>query len=458
MVYNPATDAIKQITPEVKVHIKIKNDKNQHTAFGGTFLISELCESVKIDSYIDNHLDRAGSNRGYKASEYVKSLVMGFVCGIECIMDMDHLSRDGVLKDIWKLKEIPHSSRIGDWLYRNSKTVVSNDIVSVKAVDNIGKLFRKIGYKIIKKDKEFGKKELTLDSDATYIEAKKQEVSKKSYKGFYGMSILAGFISEYGCCVDTSFRNGNISASTGLIEQLKSVNLSMKATGLKLKNYRSDAAAYKAEIINYCIEHSIHFFIRADLTNNVREEIERIPEDNWRPLYDRYGSRVEDMEIAEFIHTMNKTNESFRVIATRKAIYPKAGSIPELLGEKDYEYYSIATNSDLTNNDVYNFYNKRAICEYYIKDIKWSFSLRKLPCGSLEGNALWTNIAILAYNLLKMFNSLTGINREAKGLRFRIFSVVGRFVKHAGTRVFKLYCDKKDFNNYLIWRKICLNL
>ena len=37
-----------------------------------------------------------------------------------------------------------------------------------------------------------------------------------------------------------------------------------------------------------------------------------------------------------------------------------------------------------------------------------------MPCGTLEGNALWVNIAILAHNLLKMFNYLTGINREAK--------------------------------------------
>jgi len=49
----------------------------------------------------------------------------------------------------------------------------------------------------------------------------------------------------------------------------------MEGKGLNLKNYRSDTAAYKSEIINYCIEHSINFFIRADLTNNVSEEIDR---------------------------------------------------------------------------------------------------------------------------------------------------------------------------------------
>ena len=65
---------------------------------------------------------------------------------------------------------------------------------------------------------------------------------------------------------------------------------------------------------------------------------------------------------------------------------------------------------------------------------------------------LWVNIAVLAYN------RLTGINREAKGLRFKVFSVVGRFIKYAGTKFLKLYCDKREFKDYLMWREICLNL
>ena len=226
------------------MHIKIRDGKNKYTVFGGTFLISEMCKQLGIESYIDSHLDgMTGSNRGYKASEYVKSLLMGFVCGIECIMDIDYLSKDKVHKDIWELKVFPHSSRIGNWLYGSSNTAFSNNIVSVKSVNEIGKLFRNVGYKIIKKGEVAERRELTLDPDATNIETKKQGVCKKSYKGFYGMSILAGFISEYGCCVDTSLRNGNINPSKGLIEQLKSVHLSMEEAGLRLKNYRSDAAA-----------------------------------------------------------------------------------------------------------------------------------------------------------------------------------------------------------------------
>ena len=50
------------------MYIKIENGKKQYTPFGGTFLISELYESINIGSYVDNHLNRAGSNRGYRAS------------------------------------------------------------------------------------------------------------------------------------------------------------------------------------------------------------------------------------------------------------------------------------------------------------------------------------------------------------------------------------------------------
>jgi len=167
------------------MHIKIKNGKSKYTPFGGTFLISALYESMYISSYVDSQLKKAVPIEVIKhQSTLSKSLIMGFICGIECIMDMDYLSRDVALKDIWGLKGVPHSSRIGDWLYRNSNTAVPDDIVSNKAVDNIGKIFRDIAYKIIKKRKDFERKALTLDSDTTYIEAKKQGVSKKSYKVF----------------------------------------------------------------------------------------------------------------------------------------------------------------------------------------------------------------------------------------------------------------------------------
>ena len=134
-----------------------------------------------------------------------------------------------------------------------------------------------------------------------------------------------------------------------------------------------------------------------------------------------------------------------RLAVTRKK---KRYDDPNLFGEYYYEYYAIATNSDLSPNEVYNFYNLRGTCEYYIKTMKWDYSLRKLPTGSFNANAVWVNIAGLVYNVMKHFSLITGINRNLKSLRFLLFNTVGRIVNHSGRLLLKLYLSKKGFRNY----------
>ena len=61
------------------MHIKIKNGKNQYTAFGGTFLISELCKRLGIESYIDSHLDGTGVNDNKKINIFANIIFNNFV-------------------------------------------------------------------------------------------------------------------------------------------------------------------------------------------------------------------------------------------------------------------------------------------------------------------------------------------------------------------------------------------
>ena len=72
------------------------------------------------------------------------------------------------------------------------------------------------------------------------------------------------------------------------------------------------------------------------------------------------------------VHAMDKT-EAFRLVVTRKK---KMHKEPSLFGKYYYEYYGIATNSNLSKEKVFHFYNERGKCEYYIKSVKWDLSLR----------------------------------------------------------------------------------
>ena len=79
-----------------------------------------------------------------------------------------------------------------------------------------------------------------------------------------------------------------------------------------------------------------------------------------------------------------------------------------------------------------------------------------LPSGSFDGNALWANIALPAYNIIKLFSVITGINRSLKTLRYLIFSTVGRIVRHGNRTILKLFCSDKKYDLFLYLKEKCL--
>jgi hypothetical protein len=409
----------------------IQKGKSKFTPFAGIKLFSDLFDNLNFKNKINSGFSLPNSNRGYAPYTYIKSIISGLLLGADCMTDLDNIKRDTVLKEIIGT-EVPHSTRIGSFLYS----------ADTKKIDLMHSLMQEVSVKGIK---EKGLSEVTLDADATFVETDKEGVSSYCYKNFKALSMLLGFISETGSCIYNEFREGNTSPSLDLDKQLESVHSYLSSNNIRLKNYRSDSAGYQNSIINYCNLNNINFFIRG---KNVREQ--DYSNLNFKPLNDRYGFCLDDMEIAETVHAMDRT-EAFRLIVTRKK---KKYKDPSLFGEYYYEYYGIATNSNLSKEEVFHFYNKRGQCEYYIKSIKWDLSLRKLPSGSFNGNALWSNIALLSYNVVKLFSVLTGINKSLKSLRYALISAVGSIVNHANRIVLKLHLDDFKFERFLSLRRI----
>jgi len=82
--------------------------------------------------------------------------------------------------------------------------------------------------------------------------------------------------------------------------------------------------------------------------------------------------------LAETIHCMNRTEESFRIVAVRKS-YQNS-----LFDENDIEssYTVIARNMDGLAEDVLKWYNQRgASDETRIKELKIDLGMKRMPCG-----------------------------------------------------------------------------
>ena len=178
-------------------------------ARGGLVLPYELAKALKLAKVMNRELPKPGSGRGYKPSQFVIPLVLMLHGGGKKLEDLRELKAETSLRELVEMKELPASCTIGDWLRR-----MGHD---GKGLLGLARVNRHMVSEVLKRE---SRKEYTLDTDATVIEAGKEE-AKWSYKKEKGYQPLLGFLFESGLALGDEFRDGNVPAGAGALEFLK---------------------------------------------------------------------------------------------------------------------------------------------------------------------------------------------------------------------------------------------
>jgi hypothetical protein len=229
-------------------------------------------------------------------------------------------------------------------------------------------------------------------------------------------------LAENGLVVGDEFREGNASPGAGNLEFLKYCERQLPK-GKRIGYFRSDSAAYQAELFNYCERRTIQFAIGADLDEAVRGAIAAIPPEKWRAYQDGW--------IAETVHTMNKTEEAFRLVVIRR---PAQG---ELFEEGKERLPVIASNREENAEETVAWYNQRGeTSENRLKELKLGVGMERMPCGQFEANAMFFRIGALAYNLHRLFELQAlpegWVRYQVRTVRWRLDLVAGKVVRHGG--------------------------
>jgi len=130
-----------------------------------------------------------------------------------------------------------------------------------------------------------------------------------------------------------------------------------------------------ADVINFLIKRGTTFTIAADKDTSAMEAIRKI--DN-RRLFKTEDGIATDREIGETVHTMNRTNEAFRLIVLRWSRQQRGLFDPE-----PYCYHTIASSLQSAAEEVVWEYNGRGQMENIIKELKNGAGMESLPCGNL---------------------------------------------------------------------------
>jgi len=391
---------------------KVKKSKFQISSFCGLALLNHIAHWLGIPQQADHLLKLKQRQRGYSVSELLMSLVMLLTGGGERLDDIRMLKHDPVVRTLSNLDTIPDATTLGRFLHRFSKPQLSA----------LAQLSTSLATRI---QQHCSPDQATLDVDSSLLLADKQD-AQTTYLGHPGYNPMFAFLAETKTALLTQFRPGNTYPGADALSFLKQCLQALPKTTTHI-SLRSDSAWYQAQITDYCEQNNILFSITADKNQSVKQLIASLPEKAWQPY--------EDQEIAQTVHSMERSHYAFRLILLRR-----------LKDQQDlfdrYVYGAIITNREDDPATIVHWHRQRADCENVIKENKHGFALAHLPCGSFEANAAFTYIVTLAYNLVQAMKYLllpqSWKNLTIKNLRFRLFHLGGILVHHARELIIKL--------------------
>jgi len=424
--------------PQLILPIKLERSPERLTSLGGLVVLEELARAAGVWEKVDRRVEGPKSGRGYQPHEFVQPLVWMLHAGGRRLEDLRELRAEQEVLARLGLESVPDAGTVGDWLRRQGRAGAEG--------------MQRVSQELVAAGLQEESEELTLDVDALEIEAEKQEAAW-TYNKVKGYMPMLGYVN--GVCVGHEFREGNESPGAGIVGFAQNCEAALPEG--KRIYFRSDSAAYQAAVINrYNQTGRRSFTITADQDAAVKREIQFLSETAWTPYRTSDGIAT-DRQIAETVHTMNGTEQAFRLIVLR---WPNPQ--PNLFEAQRYCYHAVATNRQETAREVIWKHNGRGQCENWHKELKIGLGMEQMPCGEFEANAMYFAIGVLAYNLAQLLKrrGLPESYRTATvaTLRWKLYRLAGKLVRHARGWMLQIKADVEKWRLLESARRGCAAL
>jgi hypothetical protein len=279
-----------------------------------------------------------------------------------------------------------------------------------------------------------------LDVDATLVESHK-DAATVAYDGTRGYQPVVVLWAEQDVIVHDQFRDGHVPAGCGNVRVLEQAvaNLPQGITELFL---RADSALYETAVLRWCEDRQMAYAISADLSEQLRAEIVRLPETAWQVEREEPDAIRSWAEVAyvpsDGDHRKHRPCVR-RYLAIR--IQKRQGSL--FADGSSVRYFAVVTNRDGNGLALLQWHRQKAgTVEHAHHVLKNELAAAALPSGKFGANAAWFRLNVLTYHLLTALKRLTlpGDLRTArpKRLRFLLFNTVGKVVAHARRTLLRL--------------------
>ena len=212
----------------------------------------------------------------------------------------------------------------------------------------------------------------------------------------------------------------------------------------------ADTALYDEDALTWAADEGIGFAVSADLTQALAHAITEVAEDAWQPYRGREDREAdgEERQWAEVVFVPNwarnakKHGDAFRYLAIR--VRSRQGELFQ--DSPAWRHFAVVTNLPDEGEAILRWQRgKQGTVEHGHGVMKNDLGGGVLPCGRFGANAAWWRLNVLAHNLLVFLQAgaLPPALAKArpKTLRFCLFHVAGRVVRHARRWILKLSAE-----------------
>lgn len=420
--------------------------KEESTAFAGLVLLLDVYREAGIGKTVERVLPQKQSAKGLRQGEMVEAFVALSSLGGECVEDMERLRQDKgleVLLGYWP--PAPETAR--QWLdgFHDEALMVGQPLQGSFIPPESAPLagLREVNRRVIwayVKAQDPGW-EVTLDVDAHLVETAKAD-AQYCYDGYKAFQPIEVSWAENLVVLADEFRQGNVPASKDIKRLVDEAYEALPPGPWQVK-VRSDSAAYEQEVLDHWDSRKWRFAVSADMTPQLRSEIEKLPGDAWQIWKTEKGGVIREWAEVPYVPSRKqekKDTQPYRYLAIR--LRPQQG---ELLGAGGaVRHYAVVTNRwDMGGQALLEWHRgKCGTVEHVHHNLVNELAAGVYPSGKHGANAAWLRLQVITHNLLQLLKAVALPPEYAKArpkrLRFAVFTHIGQVVRHGGSLLMRI--------------------
>lgn len=413
------------------------------TAMTGLPLVIEAFHSLGLAEVCARELHLKERSRGPTEAQWVEVLTMLHFVGGTDLDDLMVFKQDDGLCRLWDIPNMVSPRSALDFLKRfhdpSLEMSRQGKAVIVPETEGLRGLGRVNAHLLAEVQRRHPVETATLDLDASIHPCNKREALFAYEKG-RGYQPVIVLWSEQGLIVHDEFRDGNVPAGMGNVPVLHAA-LRALPEGINKTYVRGDSALYEHKTLRFLDRKGIEFAISADMSRELRAEIDALPEKAWHLLPPREGEVAKEERYWAEVPFVpeepgaRKGERPFRYIAIK--LPPKLVQLDLFEPPPpDDRYVAIVTNRDVPAPELIHWHREKCGTVEKMHDmLKHDVGARLFPSGVFGANAAWYRLAVLALNLYTAMKHVA-LPKEYEGqrlstTRFRFMNRAGRVIRHA---------------------------